>query len=111
MGTPVLPKHTVLAEERVQALLIYLGTDGEEHQATVTPVVERNSERRITRMKHALQAKDYTPTLEDVMGDDITTFPPVEKDLDLARQSAQASGPHHRMGITSSQTERSPTIA
>ena len=36
-------------------------------------------------MKHALQAKDYTPTLEEVMGDDITTFPPDPKDLDLAK--------------------------
>ena len=36
-------------------------------------------------MKHALQAKDYTPTLEDVKGDDIPTFPPEPKDLDLAK--------------------------
>ena len=36
-------------------------------------------------MKHALHAKDYTPTLEDVKGDDITTFPPDPKDLDLAK--------------------------
>ena len=36
-------------------------------------------------MKHALHAKDSKPTLEEVMGDDIPTFPPDPKDLDLAK--------------------------